>query len=396
MNIWLIFTLPYIFIIGILIVILLEILQYGYRKIIYPCLACSLLIIVCLQYREILQNKWKMKNNILKSVEAQPVELVSSFTIKEIAVEWTLKTYGTIHSTVEFEVLNESSGKITNIANNILLNTGEVFLKFDDEYENILLENQKEKEILQQEKINNFQELVKDNLLPEMKLNEAKYELKNIQTEIKKLEHKINMSKLIAPTQGYFVKEDHIDIGAFCTPNRKLGRFFSNDFTVIFYINDDLLKHMNKQKDQVFFTLQEDSGLENIFEGKIQDIYPVVDSEKRTNLYKCVCLLTKKVNSSSLLFGKTGVVKLVLDAQRHILVIPETALINYGPNYYVYVIQNGEAILTEVECIERLGNGGVVIQGIQEGMQIIRDGTSKISNHQKVTIYKNIDNKEKK
>lgn len=377
-------------------VILLEILQYDNRKIIYTSLSIGLLVMFVVQYQEVFKNKWKINHNPLKPVEEQKTELVSSFIIKEIAVEWTLKTYGTVHSTVEFEVLNESSGKITHISNNILLNTGEVFLKFDDEYENILLENQKEKEILQQEKINNFQELVKDNLLPEMKLNEAKYELKNIQTEIKKLEHKIKMSKLVAPAQGYFVKEDHIDVGAFCTPNRKLGRFFSNDFTVIFYINDDMLKHINKQKDQVFFTLQEDNGFENIFEGKIQDIYPVIDSEKRTNLYKCVCLLTKKFDSSSLLFGKTGIVKLVLDVKRHILVIPETALINYGPNYYVYVIQNGEAILTEVECVERLGNGGVVIKGVQEGMQIIRDGTSKISNHQKVIIYKHTENKEKK
>ncbi|OED45611.1 hypothetical protein AB836_00620 [Rickettsiales bacterium (ex Bugula neritina AB1)] len=335
-----------------------------------------------------IEKKFFIKKNTTSLKEEKHAELVSAFQVQLIEYKKDLKTYGTIHSSIEFDVINESSGKIIYINDNNLLKQDHIFLQFDEEYERILLKNQEEKESLQKEKIKNFTKLVEDNLIPLIKLNEAKYELNSIQTEIKKLEHKINMSKITAPKDGYFIKDENIDIGAFCTQNRKLGRFFSNSFIVTFYIDDEILKNINKEKDNVIFYLKDKSNPLNVFEGVIQDIYPLVDKEKNTNLHKCVALLKNTPNNTSLLFGKTGIVELTLDAKQKVLIIPETSIINYGPNYYVYVIQNGEAILTEVDCQERLKNGYVIISGIQEGMQVISDGTNKIFNHQKVNIYK--------
>ncbi len=129
--------------------------------------------------------------------------------------------------------------------------------------------------------------------------------------------------------------------------------------------------------DKIDFTSQALPGL--TFTGKIDFIDPVIDPVAR------VAKVRLQINNSG---GKlkpemfvTGVLQADLSKFNGYLVIPKSAVLWTGKRSIVYVKLPGEVSsykMREIEIGPSLGNGFVVMNGLQEGEEIVTSGTFNV------------------
>jgi RND family efflux transporter MFP subunit len=72
--------------------------------------------------------------------------------------------------------------------------------------------------------------------------------------------------------------------------------------------------------------------------------------------------------------GMYGEVKLTVDSREDVLVIPAYAVLDYAQKKVVYVVENGKAVMREVETGLTIGNETEILSGLAVGETIIVEG----------------------
>ena len=93
-----------------------------------------------------------------------------------------------------------------------------------------------------------------------------------------------------------------------------------------------------------------------------------------------------RVSGESLYAGALAQVRLPLAAQMSALVIPVTAVLNQYGSAYVYMLEDNRVNLQEVKVGKRVANQYVVLDGLQEGQQIVMRDVVALANQQVVTV----------
>jgi len=93
-----------------------------------------------------------------------------------------------------------------------------------------------------------------------------------------------------------------------------------------------------------------------------------------------------RVPGESLYAGALAQVRLPLAAQMSALVIPVTAVLNQYGSAYVYMLEDNRVNLQEVKVGKRVANQYVVLDGLQEGQQIVMRDVVALANQQVVTV----------
>jgi len=93
-----------------------------------------------------------------------------------------------------------------------------------------------------------------------------------------------------------------------------------------------------------------------------------------------------RVSGESLYAGALAQVRLPLAAQMSALVIPVTAVLNQYGSAYVYILEDNRVNLQEVKVGKRVANQYVVLDGLQEGQQIVMRDVVALANQQVVTV----------
>jgi RND family efflux transporter MFP subunit len=93
-----------------------------------------------------------------------------------------------------------------------------------------------------------------------------------------------------------------------------------------------------------------------------------------------------RVPGESLYAGALAQVRLPLAAQMSALVIPVTAVLNQYGSAYVYMLEDNRVNLQEVKVGKRVANQYVVLDGLQEGQQIVMRDVVALVNQQVVTV----------
>jgi len=93
-----------------------------------------------------------------------------------------------------------------------------------------------------------------------------------------------------------------------------------------------------------------------------------------------------RVSGESLYAGALAQVRLPLAAQMSALVIPVTAVLNQYGSAYVYMLEDNRVNLQEVKVGKRVANQYVVLDGLQEGQQIVMRDVVALVNQQVVTV----------
>lgn len=96
------------------------------------------------------------------------------------------------------------------------------------------------------------------------------------------------------------------------------------------------------------------------------------------------------VGNLTMLSGSSVSVTLYIGQPEQVAIIPRMALVYSGDQNYVYVIQNGKAVKTEVTVGESIGNDKVIItKGLNTNDQVVTEGQLKLHNGANVKIENN-------
>ena len=122
---------------------------------------------------------------------------------------------------------------------------------------------------------------------------------------------------------------------------------------------------------------------DEIFEGKVNMVSPVVDTNSRTFGVE----ISMNNNDGRILPGMFGRVKLSLGTSNHV-VVPDRAVVKQpgSGNHFVYVFHNGKVSYNRVELGQRLGSSYELISGVESGDTVIITGQSKIADGIEVEI----------
>ncbi len=116
------------------------------------------------------------------------------------------------------------------------------------------------------------------------------------------------------------------------------------------------------------------------FNGEVYAIAPEVDIGGRSFVVRAQI----QNDDSRLVPGLFAQVELELERKENALLIPEAALMPAGDKQYVYRIDDGKAVRTEVSLGMRQGDRVEVIAGLEADVQVVTAGQMKIMDGSKV------------
>ena len=126
---------------------------------------------------------------------------------------------------------------------------------------------------------------------------------------------------------------------------------------------------------------------DEVFEGKVTMVAPVVDPSSRTFGVE----ITSSNSDNRILPGMFGRATLNLGTRNRV-VVPDKAVVKQqgsGDHYvYVYNPKDGTVSYNKVELGQRLGNEYELISGVEPGSQVVISGQNRLANGRKVTLKK--------
>lgn len=176
--------------------------------------------------------------------------------------------------------------------------------------------------------MNKNQKLFELGAINQMKFDQSKLEYESAKTELDK-------TNIYATSNG-LLGTKLIDVGAYVTPNDKIGSFVQNDkvYAEFNIIEKDVPKVSLGQKAEVFV----DAYPNKSFQGSIDRLAPVIEGRSRTENIK-----VEIENRDGLL--KPGMFVRALIAtyeKKEALVVPSSALKKKEADYFVYVVHREE------------------------------------------------------
>lgn len=120
-----------------------------------------------------------------------------------------------------------------------------------------------------------------------------------------------------------------------------------------------------------------------VFEGKVSKIYPVIDAATHTFTVE-ITIANKNLRVRPGMFARVT----FNFGKENRVVLPDNAIIKQpGSNdRFVYIVENGKAIYTKVELGQRLGGTYELISGVQPGAEVVIAGQSRLVSGTKVEV----------
>ncbi|MDD3146916.1 MAG: efflux RND transporter periplasmic adaptor subunit [Candidatus Riflebacteria bacterium] len=113
-------------------------------------------------------------------------------------------------------------------------------------------------------------------------------------------------------------------------------------------------------------------ALSRTFEGSVREIVPSVDPHSRTFLVK-VCI----DNSTGLMPGMFGTIKVPLKSEKKVIIIPESAIIRTGQLESVVEVEGGRLLRRQIRSISAGAGVREVVSGLMPGQMILKNGNSR-------------------
>ena len=196
---------------------------------------------------------------------------------------------------------------------------------------------------------------------------EHKYTQSKLEYQSARLEYE--KTNLIAPYDGYIGSLD-IEKGAYVTPNDEVGTFVNlTDAYVEFGVIE---KDITKLRVGQPATMSVDSYPQDVFEGEVESISPVVEGKSRT--FRVKARITNE--DEKLRAGMFGRVAILIYEKNNTLIIPSASFKKKGDEYFVYVIHPDESLeQAEANQAAAMMPGGL---GLGAGSDEVLFGTIEI------------------
>jgi len=350
------------------------------------------------------------KKEEVKKEEKIPVEVAET---KFMNLKWVLEQTGEIRPLVEVNVYPKIPGKIIErimVEKGDYVKKGEIIATLEDNIIQAQLAEakaalQSARARLRQIEANleaikkdyfRLKSLYKEKAIAKQKVDhiEAEYQattegkrlaqaqIKQAEAVVKRLEILYKDHKIFAPVDGY-VSARYVDPGAMSDTRTPVIRISSEEeLKIVTSVTEKDFPHVKKG---MKVEIKVDAYPEKVFTGTISIINPTIDPRTRTGEIE-IHIPNKELTLSSGMFAH---VKLYLGERRG-LVVPRDGLMRVPGtgSYYVYVVENGRAVLKNVKVGIAQENYIEVIEGLKEGEKVVVRGQNRLKDGTLVFIVK--------
>lgn len=128
-------------------------------------------------------------------------------------------------------------------------------------------------------------------------------------------------------------------------------------------------------------TVTVDAYPDEVFNGEITKISPVVEKETRAAPIE----ITVDNPDHRLQSGMFGRVRIIMSLHKDVPVVMKEAILGKGAQKYVYVVENGKAVLKDIKLGIRQGPFYEVLEGLNEGDMVVIMGQQRLKDGSRVT-----------
>lgn len=329
-------------------------------------------------------NKKKMSAANVGGIKDVYYVKVEKAAVKELSETFSL--VGTITANNDVNIISETAGRVITVFAKVgdYKQAGSVLFQVDDELKKAALMSAEANYEKAKKDYERFQQLFKEKSASDSQLDQAKlaYSLAEAQYIVAKRQY--NDAQIKTPISGY-VTARYVDIGSIVQG--------APQATLVANIVDisRLKVKLNVAEKDVFSLKVNDpvSVTVDIYPGKIFNgrIESVSSKSDEVHTYPVEISLYNE-SKNPLKAGMFARVEFTSLKERKSLVIPREALVGSIKQPQIFVVQNGIAKLRSIVVGREAGILVEVLQGLNEGEEIVVNGQNNIVENTSVTVIK--------
>jgi membrane fusion protein (multidrug efflux system) len=281
---------------------------------------------------------------------------------------------GTIEAIDEITVVSEIDGRVVSLPfiEGSYIRKGDLIAQLDDSQ--LAAEVARTEALYNQSKAsyNRIKTIVEQNVGTPQNLDDALAALKVAEANLELAKTRLNKTKIVAPFDG-IVGARKVSVGTFLRTGQEITQLANLDqIRVSFSVPERFLGQLKRDAEVTVYS--------NVYpgyevKGRIIAIEPILDSETRN-----VQVVAKVLNPGRKFHpGMSANVVVVLNERPDALTVPNEAVFANGNQSFVYVI-NPDSTVAAVPVTLGLQLPDVVevVQGLEEGKQVVKAGHQKL------------------
>ncbi len=316
----------------------------------------------------------KLNENVIQTV----------FPVKTVAVQQEtlsdeLSLVGTVIPHNDIVVLSETQGRIlkSNIEVGSRVSAGSVLFEVDDELKRAAVMQAEANYEKAKKDLERYQELSKQKAIPDAQLDAALLGYKSAEASLIMAKRQLRDTKITSPISGIVAARQV-----------NLGSNVGNNTPVANIVDVSRMKIKINVAERDVFKLDVGNSVEvlndqlpgKIFDAKIISIGAKADE---AHTYPVEVLLSDPTAFKSGMFARVNFSSIKAVPA---LVVPREAIIGSVRNAQIYVVQDNKAVLKKIVCGVESGGKIEVVQGLNQGENVVVTGQNIINDGYKVTI----------
>lgn len=324
---------------------------------------------------------WKLSEN-KKAVEekvyrrdpnTQVLVKTTKVTLQELNQSQTW--LGTFEPNREIKILSETNGKVVKvgISEGERVSAGQLIAQVDSDilqYQILAAEANYQEA---QADIRRYQNLTKEEAVAKIQLEKANLSAKAAESQLKVLQKQLKNTTIVAPFSGTITSKT-FDLGTVLAMGTPLAQL--TDISTVKLVINVPEKDILKFKEGQSVNVTTDVFPNQQFAGKVTMI-----SAKSDNAHNYpVQILVHNSSANLLRAGMYGSVVIDNSLKKNTLVIPRSALVGTVKQPQVFVVENGKAVLKNIQIGASNNDFYEVTEGLKEGETVIISGQVNLEN----------------
>jgi len=305
------------------------------------------------------------------SMPPMPAEVVS---VKMMKMTDTFEAVGTIEAIEEITVVSEIDAVIKSLPfmEGSFVKKGDLIAQLDDAQLSAEFDRTEALYVQTEANYNRIKVLAEKELSSTQELDDALASLKVAKANLEYTRARLSKTKILVPFDG-IIGTRKVNVGDFIRTGQEITELANlNNLRVLFSVPESFLGKLKVNSPLVVYS--------SVFpghelDGKILAIEPILNSETRNvNVVGLIKNRGQKFRS-----GMSANIILNLDERPNALTIPNQAVFASGDQSFVYVVQKDSSVKqVPVKLGLQLANVVEVVEGLENGMQVVQAGHQKL------------------
>jgi membrane fusion protein (multidrug efflux system) len=309
-----------------------------------------------------------------------PPTAVEIANVKEQNVADKFEAVGTIEAIEEVKIVSEIDASVISLPfeEGSFIKKGDLIAQLDDSQLSAEVNRTEALYIQSQASYKRVKSIVDQNAGAPQDLDDATANLKVAEANYELAKARLAKTRIVAPFDG-IIGTRKVSAGAFLRIGQEITELANlNEIRVSFSAPERFLSQLKRNAEVIVSS--------NVFpgykvKGKIMAIEPILDSQTRNvNIVARVKNPEQKFRP-----GMSANVSAVLSERPHALTIPNEAVFANGDQSFVFVVKKDSSVAaTPVTLGLQTANIVEVVNGLKDGMQIVKAGHQKLFDGAKV------------